>query len=306
MAWSIHSFNAISRITDSKGTVRGLHYQHPPASEVKLVRCTTGALCDVIVDLRPDSPTYTQHFAVDLSAANRLALYIPEGFAHGFQTLEDDSEVLYQMSEFYSPEQARGCGGTTRAPAFDWPIAAPIISDKDRSWTPLRTPDYVPLEIERTFDASTAGARCTRWWRSCTRSVGASRATASAGASPAWPRDPARDPRGAERNPGVRLDGPNEWNIRDAYIQDEHGRRVVDFQRCNLHVVNYSVPGPARMTLDELRPRLHSLPDRPTGFRTAPRTTRRTGVFASSTGSSRRSRKASTRSASTRASRPAA
>jgi dTDP-4-dehydrorhamnose 3,5-epimerase len=96
-SWNVH-----------KGTVRGLHYQLPPSSEVKLVRCTTGALRDVIVDLRPGSPTYLQHVAVELTASNRLALYIPRMFAHGFQTLEEGTEVFYQMSEFYTPRLATG------------------------------------------------------------------------------------------------------------------------------------------------------------------------------------------------------
>src|SRR6516162_2228813 len=91
-----------------KGTVRGLHYQLPPSSEVKLVRCTAGALLDVIVDLRPDSPTFLQYFGVELTARNRRALYIPEMFAHGFQTLEESTEVFYQMSEFYALKLSRG------------------------------------------------------------------------------------------------------------------------------------------------------------------------------------------------------
>jgi dTDP-4-dehydrorhamnose 3,5-epimerase len=91
-----------------KGTVRGLHYQLPPSSEVKLVRCTAGALWDVIVDLRPDSATFLEHVSIELSAQNRLALYIPEMVAHGFQTLEDGTEVFYQMSAFYTPELGKG------------------------------------------------------------------------------------------------------------------------------------------------------------------------------------------------------
>src|SRR6516162_7987763 len=91
-----------------KGTVRGLHYQLPPSSEVKLVRCTAGALLDVIVDLRPESSTYLQSTAVELTATNRLALYIPQLFAHGFQTLEDGTEIFYQMSDFYTPKLGRG------------------------------------------------------------------------------------------------------------------------------------------------------------------------------------------------------
>ena len=91
-----------------KGTLRGMHYQVAPFEETKIVRCTRGSIYDVIIDLRPDSSTALRHFTVVLSADNRTAVYVPTGFAHGFQTLQDDTEVLYQISEFYSPEHARG------------------------------------------------------------------------------------------------------------------------------------------------------------------------------------------------------
>jgi dTDP-4-dehydrorhamnose 3,5-epimerase len=120
-----------------KGTLRGLHYQLPPSSEIKLVRCTAGALWDVIVDLRPDSPTYLQHVGVELTAKNRRALYIPEMFAHGFQTLEDDTEVFYQMSEFYAPKSARGLRFDDPKLAIKWPLPAISISDQDRCWVLL-------------------------------------------------------------------------------------------------------------------------------------------------------------------------
>jgi dTDP-4-dehydrorhamnose 3,5-epimerase len=120
-----------------KGTVRGLHYQLPPSSEVKLVRCTAGSLWDVIVDLRPDSPTYLQHVAIELSARNRSALYIPEMFAHGFQALEDATEVFYQMSDFYTPKLARGVRYDDPRIAIQWPLPVSSISDQDLSWTLL-------------------------------------------------------------------------------------------------------------------------------------------------------------------------
>jgi dTDP-4-dehydrorhamnose 3,5-epimerase len=120
-----------------KGTVRGLHYQLTPSSEVKLVRCTTGVLWDVIVDLRPDSPTYLQHVAVELTAKNRLALYIPEMFAHGFQALEDATEVFYQMSDFYAPKLARGLRYDDPKIGIKWPLPITSISDQDMSWTLL-------------------------------------------------------------------------------------------------------------------------------------------------------------------------
>jgi dTDP-4-dehydrorhamnose 3,5-epimerase len=121
-----------------RGTVRGLHYQRQPASEVKLVRCTAGALWDVIVDHRPESPTYLRHHAVTLSSANRLALYIPEMFAHGFQTLEDGTEVFYQMTEFYTPQAAAGLRYDDPALGVPWPLPVGAISEKDREW-PLLT-----------------------------------------------------------------------------------------------------------------------------------------------------------------------
>jgi len=117
-----------------KGTVRGLHYQLPPSSEVKLVRCTAGALWDVIIDLRPDSETYLQHVAVELTASNRLALYIPGMFAHGFQALEDATEVFYQMSEFYAPKLARGIRYDDPKIGIKWPLPVTSISDQDLSW----------------------------------------------------------------------------------------------------------------------------------------------------------------------------
>jgi dTDP-4-dehydrorhamnose 3,5-epimerase len=120
-----------------KGTVRGLHYQLAPSSEVKLVRCTAGSLWDVIVDLRPGSPTYLQHVAVELTAQNRLAFYIPELFAHGFQALEDATEVLYQMSEFYTPKLARGLRYDDPKVGIQWPLPITSISDQDLSWTLL-------------------------------------------------------------------------------------------------------------------------------------------------------------------------
>lgn len=123
----------------SRGTLRGMHYQAAPSEEAKLVRCVRGAVYDVIIDLRPRSPTYTQHFAVELTAENRRAIYIPEGFAHGFQSLEDDSEILYQMSEFYAPDRARGVRWDDPAFAIRWPIADPIILERDDTY-----PDFTP------------------------------------------------------------------------------------------------------------------------------------------------------------------
>ena len=120
------------------GTLRGMHYQEAPYAEDKVVRCTRGSLYDVIVDLRGDSPTCRQWFAVELTGENRRMLYIPKGFAHGFQTLTDNTEVVYQMSEFYHPESARGVRWNDPAFGIQWPAAdGAILSDRDRDW-----PDY--------------------------------------------------------------------------------------------------------------------------------------------------------------------
>jgi dTDP-4-dehydrorhamnose 3,5-epimerase len=117
-----------------KGTLRGMHWQSAPSQESKLVRVTRGAILDVIVDMRPGSMTRLSHVAVELTADNAAMLYIPEGFAHGFQTLEDHTEVFYQMSEFYAPERA--CGARWNEPAFGiaWPLPDPVLSDRDRTW----------------------------------------------------------------------------------------------------------------------------------------------------------------------------
>jgi dTDP-4-dehydrorhamnose 3,5-epimerase len=117
-----------------RGTLRGMHYQIAPYEEAKLVRCTMGAMYDVILDLRPSSKTFKQWFSVELTAGNYRALYIPEGFAHGFQSLEDNTEVFYQMSEFYHLESARGIRWDDPAFGVSWPINAPVISEKDKNF----------------------------------------------------------------------------------------------------------------------------------------------------------------------------
>jgi len=117
-----------------RGTVRGMHWQAAPHEEIKLVRCTAGAIHDVILDLRPDSPAYKKHVAVELNADNRSSLYVPVGVAHGFQTLTDDAEVFYQMSEFYYPEAARGVRWDDPAFEITWPLEITEISDRDRNF----------------------------------------------------------------------------------------------------------------------------------------------------------------------------
>lgn len=120
-----------------RGTLRGLHYQAAPSTESKVVRCVQGAIFDVALDLRPGSPSYLEHHAVELSAGNGRALYVPAGCAHGFQTLEDDTVVLYLMSDFYQPELSRGVRWNDPAFGIAWPMEDPIILDRDRDY-----PDY--------------------------------------------------------------------------------------------------------------------------------------------------------------------
>lgn len=117
-----------------KGTLRGMHYQVPPAAEMKLVRCIRGAVWDVIVDLRPESPTYLQHIGVELSAENRKSLYVPQLFAHGYQTLTDDAEVVYQVDEFYAPAHERGIRHNDPRLGIEWPLPVASISKKDELW----------------------------------------------------------------------------------------------------------------------------------------------------------------------------
>ena len=121
-------------VTTRRGTLRGMHYQAPPHAEVKLVRCTRGAVFDVIIDLRPDSATYLRPFGVELTAENRLALYIPKGFAHGFQTVVDDTEVFYHMSEVYVAAAGRGLRWNDPTFGVPWPIVPPILIARDATY----------------------------------------------------------------------------------------------------------------------------------------------------------------------------
>ncbi len=128
------SFNA------KKGTLRGMHFQVAPYAQAKLVRCTCGSAYDVVIDLREDSPTFNWWWAVELTAENRKALYIPEGFAHGFQTLEDRTEILYYMSEIYAPEYARGVRWNDPAFGIEWPADERIIIARDNSYDDWKSP----------------------------------------------------------------------------------------------------------------------------------------------------------------------
>ena len=130
----------------TRGTLRGMHYQASPAAESKLVRCTSGAIYDVIVDLRIDSPTYLKHVGVELNGDNHRQLYIPEMFAHGFITLTPDAEIAYQVGAFYSPEHERGLRFDDPALGIEWGMPVQVISQKDRNW---------PLLGEPTADSNT-------------------------------------------------------------------------------------------------------------------------------------------------------
>ena len=127
-------------LTKRRGTVRGMHFQRSPHEEAKFVRCTRGALYDVIVDLRPDSAAFRRWIGVELTQENRRTLYVPRGFAHGFQTLADDTEVFYMTSQPYVPEAADGVRWDDPSFAISWPFAEPTeISEKDTSWPNFRT-----------------------------------------------------------------------------------------------------------------------------------------------------------------------
>ena len=139
-----------------KGTLRGMHFQFPPAAETKLVRATRGAILDIIVDLRPESPTYLKHVAVELTADNHRALYVPERFAHGYQVLEDTTETSYQVGEFYAPGTEGGLLYSDPRLGLTWPLEMTEISEKDRLWAPL---DEAEEEVRRRMTIEIASAR---------------------------------------------------------------------------------------------------------------------------------------------------
>ena len=132
--------------TRKKGTLRGMHFQYPPAPETKLVRATRGAVLDIIVDLRPESPTYLQHVAVELSADNHRAIYVPERFAHGYQVLEDATETSYDVGEYYTPAAEGGLLFNDRRLGLAWPLPVGEISAKDSAW---KTLEVIEPELRR-------------------------------------------------------------------------------------------------------------------------------------------------------------
>jgi dTDP-4-dehydrorhamnose 3,5-epimerase len=138
------------------GTLRGMHFQFPPAAETKLVRCTRGAIVDMIVDVRPESPTYLQHVAVELTAENGRALYVPERFAHGYQVLADETETSYQVGEFYAPELEGGLRYDDPRLGLEWPLPVVEMSEKDGGW--LLLDEYEPELRRRMSLSDTVGA----------------------------------------------------------------------------------------------------------------------------------------------------
>src|SRR6266852_26567 len=133
-----------------KGTLRGMHFQFPPAAETKLVRCTRGAILDIIIDLRPESPTFLDHITAELTEDNYRALYVPERFAHGYQVLEDRTETSYEVGEFYTPGAEGGLMYNDRRLGLVWPLPVGEISAKDAEWRSLRE---IEPELKRKMSA---------------------------------------------------------------------------------------------------------------------------------------------------------
>lgn len=130
--------------SNRKGTLRGMHYQGPPVSETKFIRCIRGAVWDVIIDMRPDSPTYLEHIGVELSADNGRAIYVPDLFAHGNQALTDDAELLYLMGGPYTPGFERGVRYDEPLVGIEWPLPVTVIDQKDQAWPPI-SPTSPPI-----------------------------------------------------------------------------------------------------------------------------------------------------------------
>jgi dTDP-4-dehydrorhamnose 3,5-epimerase len=138
-----------------KGTLRGMHFQYPPAAESKLVRCTRGAILDIIVDLRPESPSYLEHISVELNEDNMTALYVPERFAHGYQALRDNTDTSYQVGEFYTPNAEGGLRHDDPRLGLKWPLTVSVISPKDEAFRPLHE---IEDEVKRRMSRAMAAA----------------------------------------------------------------------------------------------------------------------------------------------------
>src|SRR4029077_3196475 len=150
---TIAQANIASNIRE--GTLRGMHFQFPPAAESKLVRCTRGAILDIIVDLRPESPTYLEHISVELNEDNMTALYVPERFAHGYQALRDNTDTSYQVGEFYTPSAESGLRHDDPGLGLKWPLPVSVMSPKDRAFRPLRE---IEDEVKRRMSLAEAAA----------------------------------------------------------------------------------------------------------------------------------------------------
>jgi dTDP-4-dehydrorhamnose 3,5-epimerase len=140
----------------SKGTLRGMHFQYPPAAETKLVRCTRGAIVDIIVDLRPESRTYLQHIAVELNEDNQRALYVPERFAHGYQALRDNTDTTYMVGEFYTPDAEGGLMYNDPRLALEWPLPVSVVSEKDQKFRLL---DEIEPELKQKMSVRDSRTR---------------------------------------------------------------------------------------------------------------------------------------------------
>jgi dTDP-4-dehydrorhamnose 3,5-epimerase len=134
---------------NQKGTLRGMHFQYPPSAETKFVRCTRGGILDIIVDIRPESPTYLQHVAVELNEDNHRGLYVPERFAHGYQVLANKTETSYQVGEFYAPGAESGLVYNDPRLGLEWPLPISVISEKDQGWKVL---DEIEPELKRRMN----------------------------------------------------------------------------------------------------------------------------------------------------------
>ena len=138
-----------------KGTIRGMHFQFPPAAETKLVRCTRGAILHIIIDLRPESPTFLEHISVELNDENQRALYVPERFGHGYQALADNTDTSYQVGEFYTPGAEGGLAYNDPRFGLKWPLPVSVISPKDAVWAPW---SEVGAEVESKMRLTATGA----------------------------------------------------------------------------------------------------------------------------------------------------
>ena len=260
-----------------RGTVRGLHFQRPPFAETKIVRCTAGAILDVAVDLRPEAPTYLRYFTIELTARNRTALYIPEGFAHGYQTLEDDTEVAYWMSQLYAPDMPPAFAGTTPPLVSNGRWKLPKSRNAIVIYPLWRTTLPMFDALEREPDAGLGADMCafvSQLYPICRSITGDGVRQTLRRIGNDLPLSISEVPTGTEVFDWT---VPREWNIRDAYVKNSSGVRVIDFQAHNLHLVNYSAPFSGRLSLADLRPHLHSLPIGRIRFPTAPPTTAKTG-----------------------------